>query len=83
MVESHELLELGLDSGALCVDDDGVPNYVVLEDQMHRIVAPSITNKDAYSIIFWKMSDEKDTTPSPEKIVRKLFFFKRNSHLFC
>jgi len=60
---------VGLENGVLSADDNGVPNYVLLEDKMHRIVAPSIGNKNAYSIIFWTMSDEKDRSPSPQKIV--------------
>jgi hypothetical protein len=47
--------------------NNGKPNYVVLEDEVHRVCAA--TGDKPHAIIFWTKDDESDTKPSADKIV--------------
>jgi len=52
--------------------DLGGPNYVVLEETVHRVCAP--TDGQAYPIIFWTKDSPSDNTPKSEKIVSFTLF---------
>ncbi|TFK18405.1 hypothetical protein FA15DRAFT_660700 [Coprinopsis marcescibilis] len=67
MVETQELLEMGLQSGLFFNDDQKGPNYICLEGSMHRICAPK-DQMAGSSIIFWTKNDADDTYPTSEKI---------------
>jgi hypothetical protein len=69
MVELKSLAVCGHQNGRISdVDPNlGGPNYVVLEDSVHRVCAP--TDGEAHPIIFWTKDSQSDTTPTSGKIV--------------
>jgi hypothetical protein len=69
MVELKSLAVRGRQNGRISdVDPNlGRPNYVVLEDAVHRVCAPP--DGEAHPIIFWTKDNQSDTMPTSEKIV--------------
>ena len=69
MVELESSAAHGLENGQISDLDPKLegPNYIVLEEAVHRVCAP--TDGQAYPIIFWTKDNQLDNTPTKEKIV--------------
>ncbi len=74
MVELKSSAVRGLENGQISDLDPNLegPNYIVLEEAVHRVCAP--TDGQAYPIIFWTKDNQSDNTPTTEKIVSFTLF---------
>lgn len=82
-IEGKHLVELSqfVKQGKLpkvLTETDGQNNYVLLEDKVHRVCAPTEDSNRSYSFIFWTKDDAEDKDPALKKVVRQLC-----SHTLC
>lgn len=71
MVETNALFNTGKKTGA--IDKDAI--IVGVPQGWKLIQAPPMTNKQAYSLIFWEPSGTEDCEPTFDKVVRGFFLF--------